>query len=195
MDRRMWREPCDELSVAEGIVLERGSALRITRGRQLLVYVQAGTVWLTQERDSRDIVADAGRWYRIDRDGLVVVSALDRAVVTLSAPLNAAPRWRIEGTRRDGRPMALRPGERRRSPRLVRALWAFWLRLHRAGARALAHRLGNGRAARAFPRLDPRTLRDIGLEGVHGADFAERADQYRWSHDLHFGTRGGSLFL
>lgn len=195
MDRRMWREPCDELSVAEGVVLERGSALRITRGRQLLLYVQSGTVWLTQEGDSRDIVADAGRWFRIDRDGLVVVSALDAAVVTLSAPLNAARRWRIEGTRRDGNPVAHPIGERRRSHRLVRAFWAFWLRLHRSGGRALAQRLRGRQALLDTGRLDARTLRDVGLEGIAGAGFAARADQYRWRHDLHFGLRGGSLFL
>ena len=59
MDRRQWKEPCDEHIVAEGVHIERGAVVRITRGRQLLLYVQAGTVWLTQERDRRDIVADA----------------------------------------------------------------------------------------------------------------------------------------
>ena len=190
MDRRQWKEPCDEHIVAEGVHIERGAVVRITRGRQLLLYVQAGTVWLTQERDRRDIVADAGRWFRIDSDGLALISALEAANVTLSAPLNAPPRWQIEQLAAGGQHAGLRVGAaKRRHPR-VRAFWASWLRLYRAGRRSMRR---HWRAQPALAHVDARTLKDIGMQGIRGRSFAERADHFRWRHDIHFGLRGDSF--
>jgi hypothetical protein len=49
----------------------RGTTLRVTRG----------TLWLTQEHDTRDFVLTAGDVYTIDRGGLTLVEAQNRASV------------------------------------------------------------------------------------------------------------------
>lgn len=190
MDRRQWREPCDEHIVAEDVRIERGGLLRIRHGRELLLYVQSGAVWLTQEGDRRDIVVEPGRWFRIDSNHLVLATALREARVTLSAPLNAPAQWTIEQVSAAGRPAGLRIGMRPRVRSATRRLRAAWLRLYRKGRRAAHAHLS---AATTATRLDPRTLKDIGLEAIEGGSFAERADRYRWRHDIHFGLRGNSF--
>ena len=95
MDRRQWKEPVGEQIVAEGISLEQRSLLRITDGAQLVVTVQSGTLWITEEGNSGDYIVPPGRWYRVHGDGLVIGLALQPSVVTVSAPLAAAARWQI----------------------------------------------------------------------------------------------------
>ena len=71
----------------------RGTTLRVTRG----------TLWLTQERDTRDIVLAAGDSYTIDRGGLTLVQAHGSAsVCVLSHYVEAvriAPERRSIGAR------------------------------------------------------------------------------------------------
>ena len=56
-----------DLAAGEFVRLDgaRGTTLRVTRGR----------IWLTQERDTRDIVLEAGDVFTIDRAGRTVVEA------------------------------------------------------------------------------------------------------------------------
>lgn len=53
----------------------RGTTLRVTRG----------TLWLTQQRDTRDIVLSAGDAFTIDRGGLTVIEARGNATVCVLA--------------------------------------------------------------------------------------------------------------
>jgi len=53
----------------------RGTTLRVTRG----------TLWITLERDVRDIVLSAGDTFTIDRGGLTVVEARGNATVCVLA--------------------------------------------------------------------------------------------------------------
>ncbi len=66
-----------ELSAGEMIQLDgaRGTTLRVTRG----------TLWLTLENDTRDIVLTAGDSFTIDRGGLTLVEAQDSAIVCVLA--------------------------------------------------------------------------------------------------------------
>ena len=66
-----------ELAPGEIVKLEgaRGTTLRVTRG----------TLWLTLERDLRDIVLSAGDSFMIDRGGLTLVEAQDTATVCVLA--------------------------------------------------------------------------------------------------------------
>jgi Domain of unknown function (DUF1127) len=66
--------------------------------------------------------------------------------------------------------------------RLMRSVYARWLRLHRSGAR-VARRFMQARRedaqARLLAQLDSRTLKDIGMEPYHGSSLAERVHVHR----------------
>lgn len=120
MERKLWIEPFDARLVAGGVPLERSEVLRIRNARGALVFVESGTVWITQEHDLRDAVVETGDWIRLDRDGTALVQAHRSAVITVTAP--------AEG---DG-PELVRPGAAARAARgtFARRLMAWWLRLH-----------------------------------------------------------------
>jgi hypothetical protein len=73
-------------NVRHALTLGQGDMLRITDGRGLLVQVAQGKVWLTQERDYRDIVLGAGESFRLERAGLSLVYALEAAALSVAAP-------------------------------------------------------------------------------------------------------------
>ncbi len=75
-----------EYLVQGNLPLVRGSLVRIEDGRDMLVYVWNGSVWITQEGDRRDRYVAAGGWFRITRAGLTLVSALDRSAISLTSP-------------------------------------------------------------------------------------------------------------
>ena len=76
----------NEYVVHGSLTLERGSVLRVEDGCDLLIYVWQGSLWLTQERDARDRYLGAGDWFRLDRDGVTLASAANRATLTVTAP-------------------------------------------------------------------------------------------------------------
>jgi hypothetical protein len=166
MDRRRWSEPVDERIVAEGMQLERHEMLRIAQGAQLLVAVQSGALWITEEGKPEDLFVTPGRWYRIESDALAVATALESAQVTISAPLAAPGAWQIERIGSDGAPAGRLQG-RKRGSRIARALMAAWLRLYRKGARVARRAAESSRHAelvRLAAQLDRHTRKDIGLE-------------------------------
>lgn len=65
------------------ITLHHGQAHRIESGKGLLVQCLAGTLWLTQDNDPRDIVLEPGEEATIERDGLSLVTALSDAQFVL----------------------------------------------------------------------------------------------------------------
>ena len=76
----------NEYPVHGSIGMTRGSVLRIEDGRDLLLYIWEGGVWVTQQGDPRDRYVAAGQWLRLDRNGLAVASALRRTTLTITAP-------------------------------------------------------------------------------------------------------------
>ena len=68
----IWQLAPNELVQLDGA---RGTKLRITRG----------TLWITLERDLRDIVLDAGDTFTIDRGGVTVIEAQGAATVCVDA--------------------------------------------------------------------------------------------------------------
>ena len=77
----------DGYVVHGGMGMARGSYARIEDGRGILVYVWEGELWITQEGDSRDRYVGRGGWFRIESDGLTLVSALGAgAEVVFSRP-------------------------------------------------------------------------------------------------------------
>jgi len=65
---KVWDLAADELVKLDGA---RGTTLRVTRG----------TLWITLEDDTRDVVLKAGDVFTIDRGGLTLVEAQGRATV------------------------------------------------------------------------------------------------------------------
>lgn len=69
--------------------LARDGVLGIDDGRGLRLRVAAGSVWLTQQDDSRDVVLREGESFVIDRPGRTVVQALAPAELALNAANDA----------------------------------------------------------------------------------------------------------
>jgi len=65
---KVWDLAPDELVKLDGA---RGTTLRVTRGK----------LWITLENDTRDVVLEAGDVFTIDRGGLTLVEAQERATV------------------------------------------------------------------------------------------------------------------
>jgi len=55
--------------------LARGGALRLRDAAGCTVMCCAGTVWITQENDARDIFLAAGERFTFDRKGLALIRA------------------------------------------------------------------------------------------------------------------------
>ena len=55
--------------------LDRRQALVLANAEGTVVSVDCGTVWITQERDPRDIVLLKGMRFEIDRPGRTIVAA------------------------------------------------------------------------------------------------------------------------
>ncbi len=84
---KVWNLAPGELVRLDGA---RGTTLRVTRG----------TLWITLENDTRDIVLTAGDSYTIDRGGLTLIEAQDAATVCVLG----APRRRSSSAARSTRP-------------------------------------------------------------------------------------------
>ena len=72
-----------EFSSRTGLRIAHGSVARILDGRGVLVRVQHGNVWLTQDSANEDVCLEAGQSFRIEHDGLTLVSALGDASFAL----------------------------------------------------------------------------------------------------------------
>ena len=76
--------------IVQGMVeLRRGGVLRIEDGREMMVYLWDGNVWLTQDGEGRDVLLGAGGWFRIGRQGVTLVYALADCSITLTSPHEA----------------------------------------------------------------------------------------------------------
>jgi len=69
---KVWDLASGELVQLDGA---RGTTLRVTRG----------TLWITLENDTRDVVLQAGDVFTIDRGGRTLVEAQDDAIVCVLA--------------------------------------------------------------------------------------------------------------
>lgn len=68
------------------VAMTRAGVLRIEDGRDVLIHVKDGKLWLTQEADGRDRYLAAGQCFRLDRNGVAIAQALGATVVSLCAP-------------------------------------------------------------------------------------------------------------
>ena len=131
MDRHAWKDLLDEQILHEDLILPRDATMRVTNGRGLLIFVRLGTVWITQHDDPLDKVLGPGQWFRLDREGLAVIGALQGASLTISAPLELRPRWRITIVPPLVQPRVGTPHSAGRPGSLSGRFWAWWSRLYR----------------------------------------------------------------
>lgn len=112
----------NEFLVHGDLHLPGGSLLQIENGRDLLVHVWEGSVWLTQERDQRDILLKAGEWFRLDRQGRCVVEATKPSAIALTSPHAQGYAAAIELFPADGTHGSLPRGARSGIPAWVETL-------------------------------------------------------------------------
>ena len=96
----------DSIALAS-IELSRNKLVRVADGRGIEVSVVYGSVWITQHQDPNDICLGAGESFRIDRDGVTVVSALKASLVTLTLPATRDCALRVSMVAAGGEPVEL----------------------------------------------------------------------------------------
>jgi Protein of unknown function (DUF2917) len=72
--------------------LPQRSALVLDGAAGTIVSVEHGCVWITLERDPRDVVLTTGMRFEIDRDGRTVVVAEEDTRLRLTRPLSRSER-------------------------------------------------------------------------------------------------------
>lgn len=85
------------------LTLPRHATLELADAGGARITVLTGSVWITQDRDTRDILIGPGDSFTVDRDGLILVHAMELARVHVEQPVSA------------GEPASL-----------FRALWRYW---------------------------------------------------------------------
>jgi Protein of unknown function (DUF2917) len=65
------------------ISIASGDVTPIQNGRGIRLHVECGAVWITQDRSTADVFLKAGESFRIERNGLTLVSAIAPAPFTL----------------------------------------------------------------------------------------------------------------
>jgi hypothetical protein len=73
------------------VSLKARDVQRIDDGRGLSITCLKGSIWITQDRDLRDIILGAGQSFVLDRNGLTVVFAFDDASILVSRPGQVFP--------------------------------------------------------------------------------------------------------
>ena len=118
-----------EFLVQGNLPLVRGSMVRIEDGREMLVYVWSGSVWVTQEGDRRDRHVRAGGWVRIKASGLTLISALERCAIALTSPYEEGFAERVDLVRAGTgqvEPISVMPGKLEALRVRVAKTWSGW---------------------------------------------------------------------
>ncbi|HEU4378097.1 MAG TPA: DUF2917 domain-containing protein [Hyphomicrobiaceae bacterium] len=68
------------------IPLKARGVHRIENGQGLSVTALKGSVWITQDRDLRDIILSAGQSFVLDRNGVTLVFAFRDALIMVGQP-------------------------------------------------------------------------------------------------------------
>src|SRR5262245_30937595 len=76
------------------VCLDRGRGMSLRDAAGVVLTTLTGRAWLTMEGDVRDIDLRPGAAYRIERDGLTLVSALEATCVEVRVPRGNPSPWR-----------------------------------------------------------------------------------------------------
>ncbi|HXZ51209.1 MAG TPA: DUF2917 domain-containing protein [Burkholderiales bacterium] len=69
---------------ADRLRLSGGQTLKLRDGTGGTICCSAGTVWVTEEHQPRDVVLEAGACHRLSQRGVALVQALGDATVSFS---------------------------------------------------------------------------------------------------------------
>ena len=69
---------------ADKLRLAQGQTLRLRDSAGGTVCCRAGTVWVTEENQPRDVVLEAGACHRLSQRGVALVQALGDALISFS---------------------------------------------------------------------------------------------------------------
>ena len=86
---------CEQLSKA--LDLARGDLLALDDARGTTLRVSRGTVWITQEKELRDVVLNAGDVWAGERNGLTLVEAHGATALDLVGPGADPARMHLAG--------------------------------------------------------------------------------------------------
>src|SRR5262245_47553402 len=73
------------------LALKARDVHRIDNGRGLSITCLKGHVWITQDRDVRDIILGPGQSFVLDRNGLAIVYAFKDAAIHVGRPGQVLP--------------------------------------------------------------------------------------------------------
>ena len=74
------------------VKLAERDTISVVDGKGARIAVTTGSVWITQERDPRDVLLRPGQSFTLDRDGTTIVEALIDAEIALDAPSRSLQR-------------------------------------------------------------------------------------------------------
>ncbi len=69
---------------ANTLRLGRGQTLKLQSGAGGTICCQAGTLWVTEENQPRDVLLEAGACHRLSQRGVALVQALGEAFVSFA---------------------------------------------------------------------------------------------------------------
>jgi len=79
----------DYIPTRHQLTLQRGARLSLRDAAGTAVSALEGCVWITEERNPRDVVLNPGESYRLAGKGLSLVEALSRAQISISFAASA----------------------------------------------------------------------------------------------------------
>jgi len=77
------------------LALPRGQTLRLRDARGARIECLAGSLWITQHGDRRDVTLQPGESFTLDRDGATLLYAFERSLALKleSRPVSARTSW------------------------------------------------------------------------------------------------------
>jgi hypothetical protein len=89
----MTAETLEMSPVRARVCLQSGGGMSFKDAAGVVLTPLRGRAWLTMEGDPRDIDLRPGVAYRIERDGLTLVNALETSLVEVGIPQVQRARW------------------------------------------------------------------------------------------------------
>ena len=90
----MTAEIMETSRISARVCLQSGGGISFNDAAGVVLTSLRGRAWLTMEGDPRDIDLRPGVAYRIERDGLTLVNALETSLVEVRVPHGKGVRWR-----------------------------------------------------------------------------------------------------